>query len=156
MRETEILILNLEEVRRRSIIIWQGIPDDKLHWKPDAEAMSCIEVVRHVVESDFNYGLMLKKGGSLASDEEIGNQSPFTTVDAELKFANSYRQTLLDIIKSFQPEELTTKKVDRSDVGYIRSAGDFILRIAYHESVHAGQMLGYLRQMDAPRPRVWD
>jgi hypothetical protein len=51
---------------------------------------------------------------------------------------------------------LINKKVDRSDVGYIRTFGDFILRIGYHEAVHAGQLLGYLRMMNAPRPVIWD
>lgn len=156
MKETEILILNLEEVRRRSIILWRSIPDDKLNWKPDEKAMSCIEMVRHVVESDNNYGLMLDKGRSLASGEGINNQTSYISIEAELETAQTYRQFLLQIVRSIQPGELTTKKVDRSNVGYTRSTGDFILRIAYHESIHAGQMLSYLRQMNVPRPNIWD
>ena len=58
----ELLILNLEEIRRRSIKIWQGIPADMLDWKPDAEAMSCLETVRHVLESEWAYMQMLKSG----------------------------------------------------------------------------------------------
>ena len=53
-------------------------------------------------------------------------------------------------------DDLNTISIDRSDVGYIRKAGDFILRIAYHEAVHAGQMLQYLRMAGVPRPSVWD
>jgi hypothetical protein len=52
-------------------------------------------------------------------------------------------------------DDLTTVAIDRSDVGYVRKAGDFILRIAYHEAVHAGQMLQYLRMAGGGRPTVW-
>ena len=48
MNSIEIVIFNLEEVRRRSIKVWSEIPEDFLHWKPDNEAMSCLEMVRHV------------------------------------------------------------------------------------------------------------
>ena len=64
--------------------------------------------------------------------------------------------------RSWEPSEqlseadLHTISIDRSDVGYVRKAGDFILRIAYHEAVHAGQMLQYLRMAGVERPSVWD
>jgi hypothetical protein len=30
------------------------------------------------------------------------------------------------------------------------------LRMAYHEAVHTGQLLAYLRAMGIPRPNIWD
>lgn len=156
MNATELLILNLEEVRRRSVKIWRAIPDDRLHWKPDVQAMSCIEMVRHVLEAEYHYTLMLKSGGSLASDESPFAELAFSNVEAEIEFSAPYHRDLLDLVKSYQPEDLSLKTIDRFDKGYVRTLSDFILRMAYHESVHAGQMLGYLRQMNAPRPNVWD
>lgn len=41
-------------------------------------------------------------------------------------------------------------------MGYIRDLGDMLLRIAYHESVHTGQLLDYLRTAGVPRINVWD
>lgn len=35
MNTIDLLLLNLTEVRRRSIKIWKTIPSDKLDWKPD-------------------------------------------------------------------------------------------------------------------------
>jgi hypothetical protein len=34
--------------------------------------------------------------------------------------------------------------------------GKYLLRIGYHESVHAGQFLSYLRAMKIDRPKIWD
>jgi len=156
MNSNELLILNLEEIRRRSIKIWQGIPADRLDWKPDAEAMSCLKTVRHVLESEWAYMQMLKSGKSRDSEDTQFNPRPYTDVAAEIEFAEPYHQELLQLIGSYTTEELADKKVDRSDVGYIRTFGDFILRVGYHEAVHAGQLLAYLRTMNAPRPVIWD
>lgn len=60
------------------------------------------------------------------------------------------------MISTFSDEDLTCIQIDRSDVGYIRSLGDMLMRIGYHESVHAGQLLQYLRTMEVARPKVWD
>ncbi len=156
MKAADVLALNLEEVRRRSVKVWLAIPADRLHWKTDEGAMSCVETVRHVLEGEHLYTQMLRSGGSLASDDSPFSARPYTSVEDELAFAEPYHRETLELVRSFSPEELVTRKVDRSDVGYVRTFGDFILRMAYHESVHAGQLLGYLRAMGAPRPDVWD
>ena len=156
MNTNETLVLNLEEVRRRSIKIWRGIPGDRLIWKPDAEAMSCIEMVRHVLESEWIYMQILRAGKSVDTGDSPFNAREFTDVSTELRIAESHRKEFLTLVKSYSPEELADKQVDRSDVGYVRTYGDFILRIAYHESVHAGQLQSYLRLMNVPRPNIWD
>jgi hypothetical protein len=35
MNAKDLLILNFEEVRRRSIKVWKGITEDYLFWKPE-------------------------------------------------------------------------------------------------------------------------
>ena len=156
MSTTEILLLNLEEVRRRSVKVWNAIPSDGLQWRPDPDAMTCIEMVRHVLEGEYLYLLMLKSGRSLASDDSPFMHRPFTNVGAEIELARPYREDLMAFIRSLTDAALQAMSVDRSDKGYVRPAGDFILRMAYHESIHCGQMLSYLRTMNAPRPNIWD
>lgn len=65
MSTTEIILLNIKEIRRRSIKIWEAIPQTELDWKPYKEAMTCIEMVRHVLESEYYYHLAIKNRGSL-------------------------------------------------------------------------------------------
>jgi uncharacterized damage-inducible protein DinB len=156
MISTALLAWNLEEVRRRSRKIWDAIPADRLGWKPDADAMTCIEMVRHVLEGEYLYHSMLKAGGSLASDESPFSGRPYTTIASELQFAAPYREELMAFVRNLSDADLDTMKVRRSDKGYVRAAGDFILRMAYHESVHAGQLMGYLRTLGATRPNIWD
>jgi len=62
----------------------------------------------------------------------------------------------LETVLQLSDDDLNTIEIDRRDVGYVRKAGDFILRIGYHEAVHAGQMLQYLHTAGVPRPSIWD
>lgn len=156
MNTIEAIILNFEEIRRRSIKVWESIPTEKLGWKPDAEALSIKEMVRHVLDSEHYYHLALVQGGSLASYDSPYDSREFTTVGEELAAAAPYREQFLATVKAYSPEDLTNIQIDRSDVGYVRSLGDMLMRIAYHEAVHTGQLLDYMRTAGIPRPRVWD
>ncbi|WP_334077277.1 DinB family protein [Paenibacillus sanfengchensis] len=156
MNAVEAIILNFEEIRRRSIKVWESVPADKLEWKPDPEAMSIKEMIRHVLDSEHYYHLALLNGGSLLSYDSPYDNREFTTVREEIAVAAPYREKFLATVKSFAAEDLTNLKIDRSDVGYVRSLGDMLMRIAYHEAVHTGQLLDYLRTAGIARPRVWD
>jgi uncharacterized damage-inducible protein DinB len=155
MSGAEVLCLNLMETRRRSIRIWRAIPLSFSDWRPDPNAMSCFEMVRHVLEADYLYGQMVRERRSCRSASPFVDRR-FDDVEAALAFAHPYRESLLETVRQLSEEDLNTISIDRRDVGYIRKAGDFILRIAYHESVHAGQMLQYLRMAGVERPSIWD
>ncbi|WHY03322.1 DinB family protein [Neobacillus sp. DY30] len=156
MNSIDLIILNFNEIRRRSIKVWTSIPDEKLHWKPDDEAMNCLEMIRHVLESEHYYHLAIENRGSLSVFNSPFENRPFTSVNAELKYAEPYRKAFIDTIKSFSEEDLEIIKIDRSDSGYIRDLGDMLLRVGYHESIHTGQLLDYLRTAGVPRVRIWD
>ncbi|MFC0187208.1 DinB family protein [Fictibacillus aquaticus] len=156
MNAIDLIILNFKEVRRRSIKVWTSIPAEKLHWKPDNEAMTCLEMVRHVLESEHYYHLAIQNRGSLSAFDSPFESPPYTTVEAELDFADKYRVKFLDTVRSFSEDDLNSIKINRSESGYIRDLGDMLLRIAYHESVHTGQLLDYLRTADIPRVKIWD
>ena len=135
MSGAELLCLNLTETRRRSIRIWRAIP--------------------LALEADYLYGQMLRERRSHSGDSPFGDRH-FDDLNAALAFANPYRESLLETVLGLSGGDLNTIAIDRSDIGYIRKAGDFILRIAFHEAVHAGQMLQYLRMAGVPRPSIWD
>ncbi|WP_078433631.1 DinB family protein [Metabacillus halosaccharovorans] len=156
MNSIDLILLNFNEIRRRSIKVWTSIPNEYLLWKPDQEAMNCLEMIRHVLESEYYYHLAIQNRGSLSIFNSPFENRPFTSVKAELEFADSYRNQFIDNIKDFSQEDLENILIDRSDVGYIRKLGDMLLRIAYHESVHTGQLLDYLRTGGVPRIRIWD
>ncbi|UFT98433.1 DinB family protein [Radiobacillus kanasensis] len=158
MKQNDLILLNFEEVRRRSIKVWRAIPNTKLDWKPDEEAMTCAEMIRHILEGEFLYHQVLIGRGSegLINVANPFVKKEFTTVEDDLIFSRPYRESFINYIRTISPNDLENIKIDRSDVGYVRTLGDMLLRIAYHESVHTGQLLDYLRTMGVARPLVWD
>lgn len=129
-----------------------------MDWRPDSEAMSCKEMIKHVLEAEFLYHQILLKHMNEPLEESANpyESKTFTTAPGELEFAKPYRAEFLSFIKSLNETDLTNIKIDRSDVGYVRELGDMLLRIAYHESVHTGQLLDYLRTAEVERPFIWD
>ncbi len=101
MNSIDLLVLNLNEVRRRSIKVWTSIPQDKLLWKPDAEAISCIKMIRHVLESEHYCHLAIQNRGSLDSFDSPFENRPYTTVIDKLAFAETYRNKFLHTIQTF-------------------------------------------------------
>lgn len=157
MISTELIILNLEEIRRRSIKLWTGIPEKFYAWQPDNEAMTVIEMVRHVLESIHIYHIIIKNRGYLGEDFiSPWENRPYINVADELAFAKPFTKSFLETIRSFSADDLDNIEIIRTERGQRRKLGDYLLRIAYHEGVHTGQMLSYLRTLGVERPAIWD
>jgi uncharacterized damage-inducible protein DinB len=156
MTQTQIILLNFEEIRRRSIKMWTQIPSNFYNWNPDEKAMSCIEMIRHVLESEHLFHVIVINRGNLGDYVSPWKKLPYTTLQAELDFAIPFREKFFNTIKSFSAEELDTIEIIRTEVGQRRKLGDYLQRIAYHEAVHTGQMLSYCRAMGIEVPKVWD
>lgn len=156
MNAKELLILNFEEVRRRSIRIWKSIAEEQLYWKPDPGAMTCFEMVRHVLESENVYHHIILNKGVLGDYQSPLTGNPYISVDEELRNAQPYREKFLRMVNGFTAKELEEVYITRKELGQHRRLGDYLLRVAYHESVHTGQLLDYLRTVRVPRPKIWD
>jgi hypothetical protein len=156
MKKTDILILNFEEVRRRSLKVWSAITPEYYFWKPDPNALTCLGMVRHVLESEHFYHWVIFNKGLIGNYVSPWGERPYSSLDDEIAFAKSHREEFLVFVKGFTPEELENVEVIRADKNQRRLLVDYLQRIAYHEAVHTGQLLGYLRTMGVDRPVIWD
>lgn len=152
----EVILLNFKEVRRRSVKLWEGIPAEFYFWQPDANAMHCLEMVRHVLEGEHLFHMIVNNRGNLGDYLSPWENRPYSNLHDELAFAEPYRNEFMESIRSFSSSDLTHVEIVRTEKGQKRRLGDYLLRIAYHESVHAGQMLSYLRTLGLERPLIWD
>ena len=118
--------------------------------------MSCFEMIRHVLESENIYHHIILHRGVLGNYESPLTGNPYTTVDDELKNAQPYREKFLKMVHSFSLKELEEVYITRKEKKQHRKLGDYLLRMAYHEGVHTGQLLDYLRTLKAPRAAIWD
>ncbi|WP_417197435.1 DinB family protein [Bizionia sp.] len=156
MNSIEIVLLNFSEIRRRSIKLWNGIPNEYLHWKPDEQAFSIIEMIRHVLEGEHLFYKIIENRGNLGDYQSPWNELQYSDVDSELSFSNKYRIDFLDMISGLKETDLESVRIERKEVNQSKKLGDYLNRIAYHESVHTGQLLSYLRTIGLERPQIWD
>lgn len=62
MTQTEFIILNFNKIRRKSIKIWKALPKSHYNWKPDENAMTALEMIRHVLQADYGWNIIINKG----------------------------------------------------------------------------------------------
>jgi uncharacterized damage-inducible protein DinB len=155
MNANEIIILNFEEIRRRSIKLWSGIPAEKYNWKPDEGAMSMLEMVRHVLEGEHWFHQIVHNRGTV-NFTSPWKELPYTDIEAEIVFAKPYREKFIADILNFTAADLENIEIYRPEKNQRRKLGDYLLRIGYHESVHTGQLLNYMRTAGIERPLIWD
>jgi len=118
--------------------------------------MSCIESVRHILESEHFFHIIVERRGDIGDYTSPWNNRPYSTIENEIEFAKPFRHNFLEAIKLFTPEELDTVEIIRKEKNQRRKLGDYLQRIAYHEAVHTGQLLSYLRALGVERPVIWD
>ena len=154
MTSVALLKLHFLEVRRRSELAWRSIPPRALTFRCDLASLSLLEQVRHVLEGEYLYGEMVKSGGDVGDEQTPWTGRPFTSVETELAFAAPYRTSFLAMVDSLTDDDLVARSVRRP--AYTRRIGDFLLRAAYHEAVHLGELLRDMRAAGVERPHVWD
>ena len=62
----------------------------------------------------------------------------------------------MESVRQFSDAELNKTEIVHPGNGDKKVLGKYLLRIGYHESVHVGQFLSYLRAMNINRPEIWD
>ena len=156
MNSIETILLNFSEIRRRSIKLWKGIPDEYLNWKPDENAFTVIEMIRHVLEGEHLFHKIIENRGNLGNYKSPWNGLKYSKLINELEFSEKYRMEFLSMISELKESDLENVSIERKEVRQSKKLGDYLNRIAYHESVHTGQMLSYLRTIGIVRPQIWD
>jgi uncharacterized damage-inducible protein DinB len=156
MNSNEIIVLNFEEIRRRSIKLWSAIPPENYGWRPDVHAMTMLEMVRHVLEGQHLFHIIVLNRGNLGDLQSPWENRVFTTLQDELDFAQLYYELFLETILAFKKSDFDKIEIVRSEKGQRRKLGDYLQRIAYHEAVHTGQMLSYFRTLRLEIPLIWD
>jgi uncharacterized damage-inducible protein DinB len=146
------ILLNFSEIRRPSIKLWSGIPDEYINWKPDKDAFTYIDMIRHIFEGEHIFHKIVVNRCKLGNYKSPWNGNKYI----ELDFAENYRTNFTNMISNLNKSDLDTIRIERKEVGQSKTLGDYLNRIAYHESVHTGQLLSYLRTIGIDRPQLWD
>lgn len=157
MNARDLILLDLQEARRRFLIVARGIPDKYLAWQPDNGALTIGGMIRHVLLHDFSW-LRILSDGRLADAEERKAlwEAPISTVEAEIERAQPHHEAFLNYVSTLDPNEFSARIIKWPHKGIERTLGDALERKSYHDAVHTGQLLQYLRTLQIPRPDIWD
>lgn len=136
-------------------MLWKALPEDHYHWRPDKDAMTAIDVVRHVLGADHGWNMIIKHM-DMSDYRSPWEGKAYTTVSEDVAYATQFRDKLIDTINGFSGSDIATIEILHPGNDKKRNLGDYLMRIGYHESVHAGQFLSYLRSMGVDRPNIWD
>src|SRR4030095_8666789 len=101
MTQTELLLVNFEEVRRRSIMLWKALPKEHYFWKPDPEAENAMQMIRHVLVSDGWFRVIITASGDVGKfDSSFWEDAPrrYKSLDDDRKFSKPYRERYLQLI----------------------------------------------------------
>jgi uncharacterized damage-inducible protein DinB len=152
-----IYLQNLEQARAKTLHIWNNFPEQYWLWKPDAEAMHFLATVRHTLSAQLWFAnLIITKGDVSKITMPNESELPFTNLEYELQLGQKHTATLYNLIKSFSDDDFNNYIIERTDKPFTMNLGNFLLRAAYHEAHHNGQLLHYLRLLHVDRPNIWD
>ncbi|MBG9587257.1 DinB family protein [Cytobacillus firmus] len=157
MNSIELFMIDYLESRRRFLIVANAFPDNYLTWRPDEGALSIGETIRHVLLHDLSW-LNILKNGSLPSDEvrEPLWLKPYISVADEINTTLPYHYEFIDYVNTLQPENLSSTIISWPHKQIKRTLGDTLERKSYHDAIHTGQLLQYMRMIPIERPNIWD
>lgn len=157
MKSIDLILLDFKECRRRFLIVAAAFPDTLLTWRPDKDALSVGETIRHVLLHDLSWYKILSEK-RLPTDEERGNlwAEPYSNLQDELDRSLHYYEQFIDYVSSLDPDTLETEFIQWPHKDIKRPLGDTLERKSYHDAVHTGQLLQYLRTLHIEPPLIWD
>lgn len=157
MNSIDLILLDLKECRRRFLIVAKCFPNEFLIWRPDVNALSVGEMIRHVLIHDYLWTILLKEN-RLPAEEEYGDllKAPYDSLANEIEKFAVYQKNFLEYVSSLNIKELETRIISWPHRPIKRSLGDTLERKSYHDAVHTGQLLQYLRMLQLDRPDIWD
>ena len=158
MNLQEFFLKQKEAIRRRSTEVFGLVRPEHLSWKPEKDALSIGEMLRHLwvseqgvrrvaLEGNFAYyetripqGLRAVLGTPGALEEELQNLD------------RVHRETLAGV--TALPLERFDEERVHAGLGFRRRAGIILLGINEHEIHHRAQLMTYLRMLGTPVPEA--
>lgn len=156
MNAIELFVLDFKECRRRFLMVASAFPTDLLTWRPDKDALSVGECIRHVLLHDLSWLTILKEGRVPTAEERVHLiEQPYTNLQDEIDRSVQYQKELIDLINTYKEEDFSFI-ISYPHKPIKRTLGDTLERKSYHDAVHTGQLLQYLRMLNIDRPMIWD
>jgi uncharacterized damage-inducible protein DinB len=152
-----LFLLDFQECRRRFLMTAAAFPNHLLNWRPDKDALTVGETIRHVLLHDLSW-LKILTEKRLPTDEEHAHlwAEPYTNLEDELNRSKEYYNEFINYVSTLNPNDFNTIYIEWPHKPIRRTLGDTLERKSFHDAVHTGQLLQYLRMLHIERPMIWD
>ncbi len=154
----EFFLKQKEALRGRTRQVVGMIRPEHLDWRPEKEALSVGEMLRHLwvseegvrraaLESNFAYYETRIPKGLRAVLGKLG------TLEEELPNLERVHRETLEAVKAFPLERWEEERVHEA-LGFRRKVSVILLGINEHEIHHRAQLMTYLRMLGTPVPEA--
>ncbi len=152
----ELFLKQKEAIRGRTAEVLTQIRPEHLPWRPEKEALTVGEMLRHLwmseegvrrvaLEGDFSYYEARLPQGLRAVLGTVGS------LEQELKnLERAHRETLARV-RAFPLERFQDERVHEG-LGFRRKVYGIVFGINEHEVHHRAQLMTYLRMLGSPLP----
>jgi len=154
----ELIVKQKEAVRRRTREVVAMVRLEQLDWRPEKDALSVAELLRHLwmseegvrraaLDGDFSYYERRIPEGLRAV---LGRPQ---TLEAEREKLESIHQETLRQVREFPLEKLEEERIYQG-LGFRRKVYAMLAAITEHEIHHRAQLMIYLRMLGTPVPEA--
>lgn len=143
MTANETWVLHLQQTRSRSIRFWEKLENDFLHFRPCKNQRSVIEIVRHVLEQEFQQLQLLQSPFAAITQASPFAFVPFADVAQELKIAQPYHEKLLQHIYKTNGTEFNSPELNTCRNRQVVNVSVFLSNMAQYESECFGLLQHY-------------
>jgi uncharacterized damage-inducible protein DinB len=152
----ELICKQKEAVRRRTREVAGMLHDADLGWRPEEDALSAGEMLRHLWVSEEGVRRAALDGNFAYYEKRIphGLRAVLGTPGAladELANLERVHQETLRLVAKFPPEHMEEERV-HEELGFRRKISAMLLGINEHEIHHRAQLMVYLRMLGRPVP----
>ncbi len=173
MRTVSDFLTHFQRQRRWTRNLVAAIPDEHFDWRPNPEAFSCGDLVRHLMQSEIFWARLISKAASgemldpwgLPGDAEqrmtafrqrnletAGNPAYGTSFATALARWSEIERRTEEVLRQIPDEALQRVEAEHPLTVLRAPLWEFLLMMVEHEAHHRGQLSAYLKVIGVPQP----
>jgi len=154
----EFFLKQKEAIRRRTHEVTSLVRAENLGWRPEKDALSVGEMLRHIWVSEEGVRRVALEGNFAYYETRIPKGLRAVvgtpgTLEEELASLDRVHRETLAAVKLFPLERWEEERVNES-LRFRRKVGVILLGINEHEIHHRAQLMTYLRMLGTPVPEA--
>jgi len=154
----EFFLKQKEAIRRRTHEVTSLVRAEHLGWRPEKDALSVGEMLRHIWVSEEGVRRVALEGNFAYYETRIPKGLRAVvgtpgTLEEELAHLDRVHRETLAAVKLFPLERWEEERVNES-LRFRRKVGVILLGINEHEIHHRAQLMTYLRMLGMPVPEA--